>query len=77
METPSLITPTIDYSITPTNIDYMIGSYPQTSLPNGAVLDVRTGNEHLQYGQQHQQQSDTISANERGDDGKEVPQVSW
>lgn len=55
----------------------MIGSYPQTSLPNGAVLDVRTGNEHLQYGQQHQQQSDTISANERGDDGKEVPQVSW
>uniref|UniRef100_A0A914ZD51 C2H2-type domain-containing protein n=1 Tax=Parascaris univalens TaxID=6257 RepID=A0A914ZD51_PARUN len=77
VETPSLITPTIDYSITPTNIDYMIGSYPQTSLPNGAVLDVRAGNEHLQYGQQHQQQSDTISASERGDDGKEVPQVSW
>ncbi|VDK64333.1 unnamed protein product [Anisakis simplex] len=98
-DTPSLIAPTIDYSITPTNLDYMIGNYPQATLQNGTLLDVRNGNEHIQYPQAQQsqqqaqqqqqqqqqptqphstsQQSETIRASERADDGKEVPQVSW
>ncbi|VDK60372.1 unnamed protein product [Anisakis simplex] len=76
----------------------MIGNYPQATLQNGTLLDVRNGNEHIQYPQAQQsqqqaqqqqqqqqptqphstsQQSETIRASERADDGKEVPQVSW
>lgn len=60
-----------DYSLTPTNIDYMLNGY-QSTLQDNSANAVRSSQDQLHYNQS----VDGISA-ERPDSGKEVPQVSW
>ncbi|MFH4984374.1 hypothetical protein AB6A40_011083 [Gnathostoma spinigerum] len=77
LEPNPLVQPTVDYSI-PQNIDYMIGSYPSSTVSNSGVIDVRSSNQQeLHYGQASASDGRVVVKVETPDAVQEVPTVSW